>query len=105
MLEKINLDEIKSIVLKAGKAVMEIYNKDFKVSYKDDNSPLTEANLVCNSIICKELVKFNLPILSEENKKISFQERKHWEYFWCIDPIDETKEFIKKMENLPSIWL
>ncbi|EAI3210635.1 3'(2'),5'-bisphosphate nucleotidase CysQ, partial [Campylobacter jejuni] len=45
MLEKINLDEIKSIVLKAGKAVMEIYNKDFKVSYKDDNSPLTEANL------------------------------------------------------------
>ncbi|EOI0600649.1 3'(2'),5'-bisphosphate nucleotidase CysQ [Campylobacter jejuni] len=93
MLEKINLDEIKSIALKAGKAIMEIYNKDFKVSYKDDNSPLTEADLVCNSIICKELAKFNLPILSEENKKISFQERKHWEYFWCIDPIDGTKEF------------
>ncbi|EOF7349215.1 TPA: hypothetical protein ACHDL2_001668 [Campylobacter jejuni] len=54
MLEKINLDEIKNIALKAGEAVMKIYNKDFKVSYKDDNSPLSEADLVCNSIICKD---------------------------------------------------
>lgn len=96
MLSRIVLKDINDIAIKAGKAVLEIYNKDFKIIYKDDNSPLSEADLISNEIICKELVKFNIPILSEENKTISYEQRKNWEYFWCIDPIDGTKEFINK---------
>ncbi|MBF7066668.1 3'(2'),5'-bisphosphate nucleotidase CysQ [Campylobacter volucris] len=96
MLNQINLEDIISIAIKAGKNVLKIYNKDFKIIYKDDNSPLSEADLISNEIICKELVKFNIPILSEENKTISYEQRKDWEYFWCIDPIDGTKEFINK---------
>ncbi|EAK0818245.1 3'(2'),5'-bisphosphate nucleotidase CysQ [Campylobacter lari] len=96
MFSQINLKDITSIAIKAGKSVLEIYNKDFKISYKDDNSPLSEADIISNKIICKELVRFNIPILSEENKTIPYKQRKNWEYFWCIDPIDGTKEFINK---------
>lgn len=96
MFSQINLKDITSIAIKAGKSVLEIYNKDFKIFYKDDNSPLSEADIISNEIICKELVKFNIPILSEENKTIPYEQRKNWEYFWCIDPIDGTKEFINK---------
>lgn len=96
MFSQINLKDITSIAIKAGKSVLEIYNKDFKISYKDDNSPLSEADIISNEIICKELVKFNISILSEENKTIPYEQRKNWEYFWCIDPIDGTKEFINK---------
>lgn len=96
MFSQINLKDITFIAIKAGKRVLEIYNKDFKISYKDDNSPLSEADIISNEIICKELAKFNISILSEENKAIPYEQRKNWEYFWCIDPIDGTKEFINK---------
>lgn len=68
MLSQITLKDINDIAIKAGKSVLKIYNQDFKISYKDDNSPLSEADLISNEIICKELAKFSLPILSEENK-------------------------------------
>ena len=98
MLNKIDIEHIKSIALEAGEAVMEIYEKDFEVGYKEDKSPLTEADTRSNEIICSELEKLypNIPILSEENKEIPYEERKEWEHYWCIDPIDGTKEFIKK---------
>ncbi len=98
MLDKIDLKDIEKIALKAGQEVIEIYNKDFKVEYKDDKSPLTIADLKANDIICQSLISLypNIPILSEENKKIEYNDRKDWEYYWCIDPIDGTKEFIKK---------
>ena len=98
MLEKIELEKIVDIALKAGKAVMEIYKRDFKIEYKDDKSPLTEADTRANNIICTALLKLypEIPILSEENKKEDYSVRKNWEYYWCIDPIDGTKEFIKK---------
>lgn len=96
MLSQIALKDINDIAIKAGKSVLKIYNQDFKISYKDDNSPLSEADLISNEIICKELVKFSLPILSEESKTIPYEQRKNWEYFWCVDPIDGTKEFINK---------
>jgi len=94
----IDLEQIKSIAKEAGSVIMEIYQKDFTVDYKDDKSPLTEADTVSNEIICRALREFypDIPILSEENSIIDYDERKDWEYYWCIDPIDGTKEFIKK---------
>ncbi len=94
----IDIDEIKKIAESAGSAIMEIYEKDFAVEYKDDKSPLTEADKVSNKIICNALEKLypEIPILSEENREVPFEERKSWKHYWCIDPIDGTKEFIKK---------
>jgi 3'(2'), 5'-bisphosphate nucleotidase len=101
MLKTIKIEEIIDIALQAGQAVMEIYQKDFTIEYKDDTSPLTEADIKANEIICQALTKLypNIPILSEENKSIEYSERKDWEYYWCIDPIDGTKEFIKKNDE------
>lgn len=98
MLDKINIEDIKNIALDAGNAIMEIYNRDFRVDYKDDKSPLTEADLRSNEIICGSLADLypHIPVISEENKEVSYETRKEWEYYWCIDPIDGTKEFIKK---------
>jgi len=98
---EININDIKNIALKAGKAVMEIYKKDFSIEYKDDKSPLTEADTKANEIICSSLKKLypSIPIMSEENKEIPYEVRKDWEYYWCIDPIDGTKEFIKKNDE------
>ena len=98
MVKKINLQEVEKIANEAGKAIIKIYNKDFNIEYKDDKSPLTEADLKSNELICKALLELypNIPILSEENKAAPYEERKKWEYYWCIDPIDGTKEFIKK---------
>ncbi len=95
---EIKIEEIKKIALDAGKAIMEVYNRDFDVEFKDDNSPLTEADKLSNEIICSSLEKIypEIPIMSEENKQVEYEERKDWEYYWCIDPIDGTKEFIKK---------
>jgi len=101
MLDKIDLKDIKKIALKAGDIIIQIYNQDFKIEYKDDKSPLTEADLKANEIICSSLAKLypNIPIISEENKQTEYEIRKNWEYYWCIDPIDGTKEFIKKNDE------
>lgn len=98
MLDKINLKDIVNIAKEAGDAIMEIYEKDFTIEYKDDKSPLTEADLKSNEIICYALKNLypDIPIISEENKEIPYHVRKKWDYFWLIDPIDGTKEFIKK---------
>ncbi len=96
MLDKIELNDIEVIALEAGNTIMEIYNRDFSIEYKDDKSPLTEADLASNEVIVKALAKYNVPIMSEEGKMITYEDRKDWEYYWCIDPIDGTKEFIKK---------
>ena len=96
-LQDINILEVINIALKAGNAVIQIYNKDFTVEYKDDKSPLTEADKTAHKIIVDGLLKIStFPILSEEGKDIPYDERKNWEYYWLIDPIDGTKEFIKK---------
>jgi len=98
MLDKIDLEVIVAIAQDAGNAIMEIYNRDFQVDYKDDKSPLTEADTKSNEIICQALETAypEIPLLSEENKAVDYDTRKDWEYFWLIDPIDGTKEFIKK---------
>lgn len=82
--------------LKAGEEILKIYNKDFNIEFKADKSPLTEADLVSNNIIVHSLQETNIPIISEENKLFPYEIRKEWSSCWIIDPIDGTKEFIKK---------
>jgi 3'(2'), 5'-bisphosphate nucleotidase len=83
----------------AGLAILDVYEQDFDVSYKEDKSPLTLADQRSHEIIVDHLTDpsgKSLPILSEEGKGIPFEERRAWEYFWLIDPLDGTKEFIKR---------
>ena len=87
---------------RAGEAILEVYDSDFAVEQKDDKSPLTLADKRSHEIIEKILeqtVTVNnstVPILSEEGKEIPYDERIKWEYFWLVDPLDGTKEFIKR---------
>ncbi|MBD3842043.1 MAG: 3'(2'),5'-bisphosphate nucleotidase CysQ [Campylobacterales bacterium] len=98
MVESVDIQIICQIAKKAGAAIMGIYNQDFEVDFKQDNSLLTQADLKANEIICLQLQKLypHVPILSEENFIPSYDIRKKWEYFWCIDPLDGTKEFVNK---------
>ncbi|MCB9034933.1 MAG: 3'(2'),5'-bisphosphate nucleotidase CysQ [Chitinophagales bacterium] len=92
------IEDIIAIANQAGKEILNIYHKDFSIEYKDDKSPLTEADKVSNQIIVDGLKNLtpNIPIISEENKLIDFETRKTWQQCWLVDPIDGTKEFIKK---------
>jgi 3'(2'), 5'-bisphosphate nucleotidase len=83
--------------LDAGKAVNEVYEKkDFEVETKEDETPLTLADRKSHEIISGYLDNTDYPVLSEEGKDIPYEERSKWEYFWLVDPLDGTKEFIKK---------
>ena len=82
--------------LEAGKAIMEVYDSVIEVEYKDDKSPLTEADKQSNNIINSFLVPTGIPIISEENKQIDYDIRKRWNQCWIVDPVDGTKEFIKR---------
>ncbi|HRH57627.1 MAG TPA: 3'(2'),5'-bisphosphate nucleotidase CysQ [Chitinophagales bacterium] len=86
------------IAILAGNAILEIYKQDITVETKSDNSPLTIADKNANEIIVAGLKKMDtsIPIISEENKLIDFSERKNWTKCWIVDPLDGTKEFIKK---------
>ena len=98
MLNQIKIQDIITIAKEAGNKIMQIYDQDYDVEYKKDNSPLTDADKSANKIIEDRLnnLSVKLPILSEEGKDISYDIRKYWEYFWLVDPLDGTKEFIKK---------
>jgi 3'(2'), 5'-bisphosphate nucleotidase len=81
----------------AGKEILEVYgSEDFDVQIKKDKSPLTQADLRSNDAIKKHLQTSGIAILSEEEKEVAYDARKNWEYFWLVDPLDGTKEFIKK---------
>jgi 3'(2'), 5'-bisphosphate nucleotidase len=82
--------------LEAGKAIMNVYESAFEVEYKDDDSPLTKADRDANEIINAYLSSTDIPIISEENKMIDYSSRKQWETCWVVDPVDGTKEFIKR---------
>lgn len=82
--------------IKAGEEILKIYNSNFEVEIKGDNSPLTLADKNAHTIICDYLNETNYPILSEEGKEIDYEIRKKWDYFWMVDPLDGTKEFIKR---------
>jgi 3'(2'), 5'-bisphosphate nucleotidase len=82
--------------LKAGKVIMQFYDTSFNVEIKDDKSPLTEADKKANDVINAHLLKTEFPIISEENKQTNYATRKNWTTCWIVDPVDGTKEFIKR---------
>jgi len=92
------LPDVLKIADEAGEKVLHIYESDFKVRYKEDNSPITVADEAAHEIICNGLrnISQDIPILSEEGKSIPWEERKHWRRFWLIDPIDGTREFTQR---------
>ena len=94
----IDIDYLLDTARIAGQEILKIYAKDFTVEYKDDKSPLTDADRLSNKVIIERLMA-RYPgsnVISEENKQIPYEERKDWTSLWLIDPIDGTKEFIKK---------
>jgi 3'(2'), 5'-bisphosphate nucleotidase len=92
------LTTVLEIAKNAGDAILEIYKQDFEVEFKSDNSPLTIADQTANKIIVDGLNKLNpeIPVISEENKLTDYSVRKDWNLCWIVDPLDGTKEFIKK---------
>lgn len=83
--------------IEAGHAILEIYHSgDFDVSIKGDDSPLTRADLASHDVIMRHLIPTSIPVLSEEGRDIPFEERGEWRELWVVDPIDGTKEFIKR---------
>ncbi|MGV8838260.1 3'(2'),5'-bisphosphate nucleotidase CysQ family protein, partial [Cellvibrio sp.] len=98
MLNAINFDDVIKLAKQAGAAIMDIYTRDFSVDMKADDSPLTEADLASHHCIVDGLKKItpHIPVLSEESATIAWQERSQWQSYWLIDPLDGTKEFIKR---------
>ncbi len=83
--------------LEASKAILEIYHSGaFDIEIKGDNSPLTRADTASHNVIMSYLEPTDIPVLSEEGRDITYQERKDWKQLWIVDPIDGTKEFIKR---------
>lgn len=102
MYKKVNVMASENLLIaieasvKAGYSILDIYNSDMQITIKDDTSPLTNADNEANRIINSYLVKTGIPIISEENKQIDYRIRKEWNYCWVVDPLDGTKEFIKR---------
>lgn len=85
--------------LKAGQVILEVYHSEFAVEHKADNSPLTRADRKSHELLMAALKSFRIPILSEEGQEIPYTDRKTWERLWIIDPLDGTKEFIKRNDE------
>lgn len=94
----IELELALDAAVKAGENIMEVYNSTESINYekKADDSPLTVADKKSHNTIIDFLKETNINIISEESKSIDYDERKNWEEYWLIDPLDGTKEFIKK---------
>ncbi len=93
------LNDVETLAVKAGEAILEVYKSDdFEVDHKADDSPLTKADLAAHKVIVAGLQTLSpdVPVLSEESADIPFDERKTWNKYWLVDPLDGTKEFIKR---------
>ncbi len=92
------VNQVIEIAKAAGAAIMQVYSTDFDVEKKDDNSPLTQADLAAHHVIVNALTKLtpNIPILSEESIALDYDIRKEWSQYWIIDPLDGTREFVKR---------
>lgn len=98
-ISEVDINYLVDIAIEAGGKVDEIYNSNnFEVDRKEDNSPLTIADMESHRIIKQRLERLypHIPVLSEEGKDIPYHQRKDWEYFWLVDPLDGTKEFISR---------
>lgn len=92
------IEPVIQIAYQAGKKIMEVYDRGFDVEEKSDHTPVTEADMAAHHIIETGLTELtpHLPILSEESKPLSFAERQQWQRYWLTDPLDGTREFIKR---------
>jgi 3'(2'), 5'-bisphosphate nucleotidase len=90
------IDIILKTAVEAGAAILDVYDRDFKVEFKADESPLTAADMASHNIIVQALASTPYPVLSEESAHVPYEERSRWDTYWLVDPLDGTKEFIKK---------
>jgi len=95
------LDATVKVAYQAGERILTVYNEDFHVEQKADNTPLTAADMAAHRAIVDGLTSLtpDIPILSEESEHISFAERQSWNEYWLVDPLDGTREFIKRNEE------
>ena len=92
------LPQIVDISITAGKKILEVYETDFSVEHKDDKSPLTAADMAAHHAIVDGLERLtpDIPVLSEESSGIPYATRKGWSRYWLVDPLDGTREFVKR---------
>lgn len=92
------LEKICAIARQAADKILEIYDTDFTVENKEDRSPLTAADMAAHHCICKALADLDasIPVLSEESSDLSYEERQGWSRYWLVDPLDGTREFVKR---------
>ncbi len=92
------LEPTQEIAIEAGRKILDIYDQDFDVSDKEDGSPLTEADEKSHAVILRLLTELtpDIPVLSEESEYVDYNKRKSWHQFWLVDPLDGTKEFVKR---------
>jgi len=92
------INDIRQIAVKAGEAILQTYDGPAEIETKEDDSPLTQADRAAHNCIVGALAQLtpDIPVLSEESEGISTEERLGWKRFWLVDPLDGTKEFIKK---------
>jgi len=92
------LDDVRAIAEAAGQAIMRVYEQDFLVERKADASPVTEADLVANRLIAERLAALGdrWPVLTEEERAPAWRERREWWRYWLVDPLDGTREFVKR---------
>jgi len=92
------LEDVIDLSIQAGQEIMRVYNTDFDVNQKSDNSPVTAADMAAHHVIVDGLraLTSNTPVLSEESANIPFEERTRWKQYWLVDPLDGTREFVKR---------
>ncbi len=90
------LEQAIAAAFKAGEEIMKVYSRDFTVEYKDDETPVTEADKNAGKVIEDFLAASDIPVLGEEGEQFNYQLRKEWKRLWIVDPLDGTREFIKK---------
>ena len=93
-----HLEAVRAIAHEAGRRILDVYEREFKVEHKEDRSPLTEADRAAHEIITSQLEALtpDIPVLSEESAAVNYATRAGWKRFWLVDPLDGTKEFINR---------
>ncbi|RKR06056.1 3'(2'),5'-bisphosphate nucleotidase [Kushneria sinocarnis] len=101
MTAQVSLDSVIEIAKRAGQAIMTVRERDFDVEEKEDHSPLTEADMAAHGVIRDALLRLTpqWPILSEESSAAEIEQRGQWSTYWLVDPLDGTKEFIRRSDE------